>query len=133
MGDLPVQEAAQVSHIGQLEGEKLTVKAHIGLSLSLSIVLHALRDKHVLTSVDHLIDLALDVAKLILLSLQLEWLSKRRELASQILDLIAVRCVLHLKVVVVLDQLLNLLLESLLVHRCKLVFKTWLTIDVDGS
>jgi len=70
----------------------------------------------VLASVDDLIDLALDIAELLLLGAKLVGLAKAADFVFELLELVVVGSTLHLEIVIVLDQRLDLLLESLLVH-----------------
>ena len=119
--DLPVQEATHIGHACQLETEELTVKLKVLLRLSALIVVHALRNEHVLASVDHFVDLALDVAELILLLIELIRLSQLLNIARKAFNMVCICRILHLKIVVVLDQSLDLLLKSLLIHSIELV------------
>ena len=114
--DLPVEEAAQVRQTSEFEGEKLTVQSEIVLGVELLLIVESLRDQHVLTGVDHLIDLALDVTQLLLLASELVWLLELLNLALKVANSLAVCSVLQLKVIVVLDQGLHLLFERILVH-----------------
>jgi len=63
----------------------------------------------VLAGIDHLVDLALNVTELILLSLQLVWMSQLADITRKILNLISIGSTLHLKVIVVFNQSPDLL------------------------
>lgn len=76
-----------------------------------------------LASVDDLVDLALDVPQFILLLLEFVWLPELRDVPRQTLDLLAICRVLHLQIVVVLDEGPDLLFESLVIHRVQLVLQ----------
>ena len=76
-----------------------------------------------LAGVDHFVDLALDVAELILLLIEFIRLSQLLDIARKTLNMVSICRILHLKIVVVLDQSLDLLLQSLLIHRVKLVLQ----------
>lgn len=77
-----------------------------------------------LAGVDHFVDLTLDVTELILLLIELIWLSQLLDIARQTFNMIYICCILHFKVVVVLDQGLDLLFQSFLIHSVKLVLQT---------
>ena len=77
-----------------------------------------------LASVDDLIHLALDVTELILLRCQLQWLLELVDLAAQVVELLGVGHILHLQVVVVLNERFHLLFQRLLVHGLELVLES---------
>ena len=81
-----------------------------------------------LAGVDHFVDLAFHVTELVLLGSQLVWLAQRVDLLAQTLNLLAISSILHLKVIVVFNQLLDLLLESFLVHCFELFLETSVSI-----
>lgn len=76
MRDLPVEESVHVSQTRQFEPEQFSIELEIILTFGILIIIQTLSDQHVLASVDHLIDLALDVTELILLVIELIRLSK---------------------------------------------------------
>lgn len=85
-----------------------------------------------LASVDHIVDLALNIPQLLLLSLQLEWLLKLSNLTIERVDFLDVGRSLHPQLVVVPDQLLDLILESLSVESLQLILKTG-AFEADGT
>ena len=66
------------------------------LIVKLLVIVHALRDEHVLASVDDFVHLALDVAELILLCCQLHWLLQLADLTVEAVELFSVCDILHL-------------------------------------
>ena len=76
-----------------------------------------------LAGVDHFVDLALDVAELILLLIELIRLSQLLDITSKAFNMVSICRILHLKIVVILDQSLDLLLKSLLIHSIELVLQ----------
>ena len=76
MGDLPVEESIHICQICQFETEQFSIELEIILTFGILIIIQTLRDQHVLASVYHLIDLALDVTELVLLVIELIRLSK---------------------------------------------------------
>ena len=77
-----------------------------------------------LASVDDLVHLALHVTELILLRRQLQWLLKLVDLTTEVVELFGVGHILHLQVVVVLNERFHLLLQRLLVHGLKLILES---------
>jgi len=87
----------------------------------------------VLTCVNHLVDFAFYVPELVLLSGQLVRLAQSFDIALQMVDLVTVRSILHLKVIVLFDKLSNLVFESVLIHCSELVLKSTVSVQIDGS
>ena len=77
-----------------------------------------------LASVDNLVHLALDVAELILLCCKLHRLLQLADLTGEAIELFTICHVLHLQVVVVLNERFHLLLQSTLVHSLELILKS---------
>ena len=77
-----------------------------------------------LASVDNLVHLALDIAELILLRCKLHRLLQLADLTAEVIELLSVCHVLHLQVVVVLNERFHLLLQSTLVHSLELVLES---------
>lgn len=95
MRDFPIEEPAHVSHVRQFETKEFTVELEVVIFLDILIVFHALRNEHVLTSVDHLVDLALHISQLILLLVKLVWLSQLVNIPCQAFYLLGICCALH--------------------------------------
>ena len=111
MGNFPVEEPTQVCQIGQLKTKQFAVEPQVAFRVNLLLILHALRDQHVLASVNDFVDLALDIAELILLSSKFVGLLELGDLMGQVVDLFSVRCILHFQLVVILYQSLHLLFQ----------------------
>ena len=62
-----------------------------------------LHDQHLLATVDDFVELALGVAKLVLLRRHLKRLTKLAYLTGQVSDTLDVSCILHLQVIVFFD------------------------------
>ena len=94
------------------------------LIVKLLVIVHALRDEHVLASVDNLVHLALHITKLILLRCQLHRLFELADLTTEVVELFSICHILHLQVIVVLNERFHLLLQSTLVHSLQLVLES---------
>ena len=134
MADLPVEEAAQIRQVCQLEGEQLAIESQVVLVVlaiaplvELGVVNTStgarLHDQHLLATVDNFVELALGVAQLVLLRRHLKRLSKLAYLTGQVADTLDVSCILHLQVIVFFNQGAHLLLKTTLVHGNELVFE----------
>lgn len=130
--DFPVKESTQVGQIVELETKELLVETHVVLLVDFVLAVHALGDQEVLASVDHIVDLALDIPQLFLLRLQLKRLLKLGNLTVERVDLLDIGSRLHPQLVVVLDQLLDLVLKSLMVQRLQLVLEAC-TVETNRS
>ena len=94
------------------------------LIVELLVIVHALRDEHVLAGVDDFVHFAFHIAELILLCSQLHWLLQLANLTAETVKLFIVCHILHLQVVVVLNERFHLLLQSTLVHSLELVLES---------
>jgi len=99
----------------------------------LVVVVEALGDEQVLACVNNFVDFAFDVPEFVLLSSQLVWLAQTFDITLQMVDLIAVSSVLHLKVIVLFYKLSDLVLKSVLIHCSELVLKSTVSVQIDGS
>ena len=73
--------------------------------------------------VDDFVDEAFDFTQFIFLRGELEWLFELGNLSVQVSDLLDIRRVLHLKVIILLNQRLDLVLQHVLIHGDQLVFQ----------
>ena len=102
---------------------------HIVLRVYLVVVVHPLRNQHVLTCVDHFVHLTFDVSQFYLLRIQLKRLSKLRNLSVKRIDHLNILCGLQSQVMVVFDELLHLVFQGFLVKSLQLVLKATGSID----
>ena len=77
-----------------------------------------------LAGVDDFVHFALHIAELILLCSQLHWLFQLADLTAETVKLFIVCHILHLQVVVVLNERFHLLFQSTLVHGLELILQS---------